>query len=354
MPLKSALITGITGQDGAYLAQLLLHKGYTVHGLHRRTSVDNTERLTQILDHPSIHLHDGDLLDAGNLYRLIAEIGPDEIYNLGAQSHVGTSFKTPDYTAQVDGIGVLRMLEAMRLVAPEARFYQASSSELFGNAPAPQSECTPFQPQSPYACAKLYGYWITVNYRDAYGLHASNGILFNHESPWRAEDFVTRKVTKAVAEIEIGAMDVLSLGNLEARRDWGHARDYVEGMWRMLQQDEAGDYVLATGQTHSVRELVELAFAEVDMPLVWRGFGPDEAGYHARTNRKLVQIDPAFYRPNEVHHLCGDARKARDVLDWTPMTSFKSMIAEMVAADRARLEPYGRGEDALGLFKYAA
>ena len=314
---KRALITGITGQDGAYLAELLLAKGYEVHGVKRRASSFNTQRIDHLYvdpheTHARLHLHYGDLTDATNLIRIVQEVQPDEIYNLAAQSHVQVSFETPEYTANADGIGTLRLLEAIRILGREAvtRFYQASTSELFGASPPPQSETTPFRPQSPYASAKLYGFWITQNYRSGYGLHASNGILFNHESPLRGETFVTRKVTRAVAAIALGMQDRLYVGNLEARRDWGHARDYVEGMWRIVQAEQADDWVLATGEAHSVRELVERAFAEVGREIVWRGSGIDEVGVDRRTNQRLVEIDPRYFRPLEVHHLLGDPSKA--------------------------------------------
>ncbi|HEY7548778.1 MAG TPA: GDP-mannose 4,6-dehydratase [Hyphomicrobiaceae bacterium] len=347
MAHKTALITGITGQDGAFLARLLLDKGYTVHGIKRRSSSFNTARVDDLYVDPHeaetrFFMHYGDLTDATNLVRLIQEHQPDEIYNLAAQSHVQVSFETPEYTANADGLGTLRLLEAMRILGTKdkTRFYQAATSELYGNAvEVPQRETTPFQPRSPYGAAKLYAYWITVNYREAYGLHASNGILFNHEGPMRGETFVTRKITRAVAAIERGLQQRLYLGNLDARRDWGHARDFVEGMWLMLQQREPGDYVLATGEAHSVREFVERAFACVGRTIEWRGKGADEMGADARTGKDLVHIDPRYFRPTEVDALVGDPSKARARLGWTHKTTFAELVAEMVASD---LETIGR------------
>jgi GDPmannose 4,6-dehydratase len=338
---RRALITGITGQDGAYLAELLLSKGYEVHGVKRRSSSFNTERVDHLYQDPHIgdtrfHLHYGDLTDATNLIRLVQETQPHEIYNLAAQSHVQVSFETAEYTANVDALGTLRLLEAIRILGLEktARFYQASTSELYGNVQeVPQRETTPFYPRSPYAAAKLYAYWITVNYREAYGMHASNGILFNHESPIRGETFVTRKITRAVAAMKYGLQDLLWLGNLNAMRDWGHARDYVDGMWRMLQQDEPDDYVLATGETHSVREFVELAFSEIGWVVVWQGTGSDEIGVDAATGRVLVRIDPRHFRPTEVNLLMGDSGKAKERLGWKHETPFRQLVAEMVASD---------------------
>jgi GDPmannose 4,6-dehydratase len=338
---KTALITGITGQDGAYLARFLLAKGYTVHGIKRRASSFNSERVDDLYVDPHeaetrFFMHYGDMTDATNLVRLIQEHRPDEVYNLAAQSHVQVSFETPEYTANADGLGTLRLLEAMRIlgVASSTRFYQASTSELYGEAlEVPQRETTPFNPRSPYAAAKLYAYWITVNYRDAYGMHASNGILFNHESPMRGETFVTRKITRAVAAIERGVQKRLHLGNLDAKRDWGHARDFVEGMWLMLQQPEPGDYVLATGESHSVREFVERAFACVGRTIEWTGKGADEVGVDARTGHDLVRIDPRYFRPTEVDALLGDAAKARAKLGWRHKTTFAELVAEMVAHD---------------------
>jgi GDPmannose 4,6-dehydratase len=338
---KKALITGVTGQDGAYLAELLLAKGYAVHGVKRRSSSFNTERVDHLYQDPhegrtDFFLHYGDLTDATNLIRLVQEVQPDELYNLAAQSHVQVSFETAEYTANADAVGTLRLLEAIRILGMEekVRFYQASTSELYGKAQSvPQNETTPFYPRSPYGAAKLYAYWITVNYREAYGMHASNGILFNHESPLRGETFVTRKITRAVAAIELGLQSRLFLGNLDAKRDWGHARDYVEGMWLMLQQPEADDYVLATGETHSVREFVDLAFAQVGRKLEWRGAGADEEGVDAKTGDVLVAIDPKYLRPTEVDLLLGDPTKAREKLGWRHKTTFADLVREMVQAD---------------------
>jgi len=338
---KKAVITGITGQDGAYLAELLLAKGYEVHGLRRRASSFNTSRIDHLYDDPHVEgvrlfLHYSDMTDATNIGRVIAEIQPDEVYNLAAQSHVAVSFETPEYTANADGVGVARVLEAIRVagLTDKTRFYQASTSELFGKVrEVPQTENTPFYPRSPYAVAKLYGYWITVNYREAYGMHASNGILFNHESPLRGETFVTRKITRAVAAIRHGRQDTLYLGNLDAQRDWGHARDYVEGMWRILQQPQGDDYVLATGETHSVRSFVERSFAVAGITIAWEGEGIDEVGRCTDSGRILVRIDPRYFRPTEVDLLIGDASKAKRVLGWTPTTSLDALIIEMVEAD---------------------
>ena len=338
---KVALIAGVTGQDGAYLAEFLLAKGYVVHGVKRRSSSFNTARIDHLIHDPheegvSFHLHYGDVTDATNIIRIVQETQPDEIYNLAAQSHVQVSFETPEYTANADGLGTLRLLEAIRILGREGktRFYQASTSELFGQArESPQSETTPFYPRSPYAAAKLYAYWITVNYREAYGMHASNGILFNHESPIRGETFVTRKITRAVASIKHGMQDRVYLGNLDARRDWGHARDYADGMWRILQQDHADDYVLATGESHSVREFVEKAFAQIGRTIEWRGNGADERGIDKATGEVLVEIDPRYFRPTEVAALQGDATKARRALGWSHKTSFDTLVKEMVEAD---------------------
>jgi GDPmannose 4,6-dehydratase len=346
MTQKTALISGVTGQDGAYLAELLISKGYKVHGIKRRSSSFNTSRVDHLYVDPHeddlrFEMHYGDLTDSTNLIRIVQEVQPDEIYNLAAQSHVQVSFETPEYTANSDAIGTLRFLEAMRILGMEktARFYQASTSEMYGKAlETPQSETTPFYPRSPYAAAKLYAYWITVNYREGYGMHASNGILFNHEGPTRGETFVTRKITRAVAAIELGQQEKLYLGNLDAKRDWGHARDYVEGMWRIVQQDEPDDYVLATGETHPVREFVELAFAETGVTIEWSGTGVDEKGSCAKTGRVLVEVDPRYFRPTEVDLLLGDPTKARDKLGWTHTTPFRQLVSEMVAADLALLK----------------
>ncbi len=341
---KTALITGVTGQDGAYLAELLLAKGYEVHGIKRRSSSFNTARVEHLYEDPHdsgvrFTMHYGDMTDATNLIRIVQQVQPDEIYNLAAQSHVQVSFETPEYTANSDGLGPLRLLEAIRILGlgEKVRFYQASTSELYGNAPAPQSETTPFEPRSPYAAAKLYGYWITVNYREAYGFHASNGILFNHEGPLRGETFVTRKITRAVAAIEAGAQDRIYLGNLDAKRDWGHARDYVEGMWRIVQQDVAGDYVLATGETHSVRDFVEAAFRETGVAIEWRGAGVKERGFDSASGAVRVEIDQRYFRPTEVDCLIGDPAKAERVLGWRATTKFEALVRDMVAADRAEL-----------------
>ena len=341
---RVALITGITGQDGAYLAELLLAKGYTVHGIKRRSSSFNTARIDHLYVDPHeqnvrLFLHYGDMTDATNLIRIVQETQPDEIYNLAAQSHVHTSFETAEYTANADGLGTLRLLEAVRILklVDKVRFYQASTSELFGSSPPPQNEQTPFHPRSPYAVAKLYAYWVTVNYRQAYGLHASNGILFNHEGPTRGENFVTRKITRAVAAIEAGRQEKLYLGNLDARRDWGHARDYVEGMWRIVQQSEPDDYVLATGVAHSVRDFVELAFRQTGVTLRWEGNGASERGLDSDTGRVLVEVDPKYFRPTEVYHLVGDPSKAHRQLGWRHTTTFEQLVAEMVEADRKRL-----------------
>lgn len=338
---RVALITGVTGQDGACLAELLLSKGYVVHGVKRRSSSFNTGRIDHFYEDPHeagrrFFLHYGDLTDATNLIRLVQEVRPDEIYNLAAQSHVHVSFETPEYTANSDALGTLRLLEALRILnrCREVRFYQASTSELFGNAPtAPQNEKTPFHPRSPYAAAKLYAYWITVNYREAYGVHATNGILFNHEGPTRGETFVTRKITRAVASIVHGLQDRVYLGNLNARRDWGHARDYAEGMWRIANHDPPDDFVLATGEAHSVREFVELAFKEAGIDIVWDGEGVRERGRDAETGAVRVEVDPRYFRPTEVDLLVGDATKAREVLGWAPKSTFRQLVSGMVRAD---------------------
>jgi len=338
---KVALITGVTGQDGAYLAELLLEKGYTVHGIKRRSSSFNTGRIEHLYQDPHEQnqrfiLHYGDMTDSTNLIRIVQQTQPDEIYNLAAQSHVQVSFETAEYTANADATGALRLLEAIRILGLEkkTRFYQASTSELYGKAQAvPQDENTPFYPRSPYGVAKLYAYWIVVNYREAYGMHASNGILFNHESPIRGETFVTRKITRAVAAIHLGLQDKLYIGNLDAKRDWGHAREYVRGMWLMLQQDEPDDYVLATGVTTKVRQFVEWAFAEIGIALNWKGSGVEEKGYDAATGRCLVQVDPRYFRPTEVDLLIGDATKAHIKLNWKHETNAQVLCAEMVRED---------------------
>ncbi|MER8611828.1 GDP-mannose 4,6-dehydratase [Mesorhizobium sp. M0563] len=341
MTRKTALITGITGQDGAYLAELLLAKGYDVHGIKRRSSSFNTGRIDNLYQDPHeknvrLSLHYGDMTDATNLIRIVQEVQPDEIYNLAAQSHVQVSFETAEYTANADAIGTLRLLEAIRLLGltKKTRFYQASTSELYGKVQEiPQRETTPFYPRSPYAAAKIYAYWITVNYREAYDIHASNGILFNHESPMRGETFVTRKITRAAAAISLGLQDKLYLGNLSAERDWGHARDYVEGMWRILQHDVPDDYVLATGVKNSVRRFVELAFNEVGTEIQWVGSGIDEKGIDAKSGAVLVKVDPRYFRPTEVELLIGDASKAERVLGWKATTSLATMVQEMVQSD---------------------
>ena len=341
---QTALITGITGQDGAYLAELLLGKGYIVHGIKRRSSSFNTGRIDNLYQDPHVNnrnfvLHYGDLSDSTNLIRIVQEVQPDELYNLAAQSHVKVSFETPEYTANSDALGTLRLLEAIRILGLEAktRFYQASTSELYGKVQeTPQTEQTPFYPRSPYAVAKLYAYWITINYREAYGLYASNGILFNHESPLRGETFVTRKITRAVAQISQGQQDCLYLGNLDAKRDWGHARDYVDGMWRILQHPEPDDFVLATGLTTSVRDFTQKAFAVAGIFLKWEGSGASEIGRDAESGSVRVRIDPAYYRPTEVDFLLGDASKAREKLGWVPKYDLDQLIEEMVLSDLGR------------------
>jgi GDPmannose 4,6-dehydratase len=343
---KKAVITGITGQDGAYLAELLLAKGYEVHGLRRRSSLFNTGRIEHLYSDPHdpdtrLFLHYFDLTDSTAIHRLVGDITPDEIYNLAAQSHVAVSFETPEYTANADGIGTLRLLEAIRVngLAQQTRFYQASTSELYGQVhETPQRETTPFHPRSPYGVAKLYAYWITVNYRESYGMHATNGILFNHESPLRGETFVTRKITMAVAAIHRGLQETLYLGNLDAQRDWGHARDFVDGIWRIVQADEPRDYVLATGEMHSVREFVERAFARVGTDIAWEGEGVDEVGRCRQTGRALVRVDPRYFRPAEVELLLGDATRARTDLGWQPQVRFEALVEEMVDADLRRLD----------------
>lgn len=351
---KVALITGVTGQDGSYLAELLLAKGYQVHGVKRRSSSFNTGRIEHIYqdpheEDPRFHLHYGDLTDSTNLIRLVQQTQPTEIYNLAAQSHVAVSFETPEYTANADAVGTLRLLEAIRILGMEktARFYQASTSELYGLVQeVPQRETTPFYPRSPYGVAKLYGFWIVVNYREAYGMHASNGILFNHESPLRGETFVTRKITRAAAAIKLGRQERLWLGNLDARRDWGHAREYVRGMWLMLQQDEPDDYVLATGETTPVRTFVEWAFADVGISLRWEGEGVGEKGYCAQTGNCLVEIDPRYFRPTEVDLLIGDPAKAKAKLGWTHETPVRDLAREMVLADLEEMKTAPIAKDA--------
>ena len=341
--MKKALITGITGQDGSYLTELLLEKGYEVHGIIRRQSSQNTERIDHILNDSAfskrVFLHYGDLTDSSNAHALIREIQPDEVYNLAAQSHVAVSFEVPEYTAEATGVGTIRLLEAVRQSGLPIRFYQASTSELFGGLPetAPQSEATPFYPKSPYGAAKLYSFWITKNYRESYGMFACNGILFNHESPRRGETFVTRKITLAVARIAKGLQEKLTLGNLEAKRDWGFAGDYVEGMWRILQQDQPEDYVLATNETHTVREFVEKAFAETGVPIRWEGEGSNEKGYDAKTGKLLVDVSEEFYRPAEVELLWGDSTKAEHELGWRRKVGFAELVKMMVTADLERL-----------------
>ncbi|MCC4771188.1 GDP-mannose 4,6-dehydratase [Methanosarcina sp. DH2] len=338
---KVALLTGVTGQDGAYLAELLLNKGYTVHGMHRRSSLSNTGRIDHLLQDPhqkgsKFFMHYGDLTDSANVIKLIKDIEPDEIYNLGAQSHVQVSFEIPEYTANSDGIGALRILEAIRILGLEdkSKFYQASTSELFGKVrEVPQTETTPFYPRSPYSIAKLYAYWIAINYREAYGMFACNGILFNHESPLRGETFVTRKITIAVSKIKKGLQDKLYLGNLNAKRDWGFAGDYVEAMWLMLQQDKPEDYVVATGETHSVREFTELAFREAGIDIKWEGEGISEIGRDADSGKVIVEVDPMFYRPTEVDLLIGDPSKARERLGWKTKVSFEELVRMMVKSD---------------------
>ena len=345
---KVALITGITGQDGSYLAELLLEKGYEVHGIIRRASTFNTKRIDHLYQDPheedvKLFLHYGDITDSSNLNRLIEKIQPTEIYNLAAQSHVGVSFDSPEYTAEATGVSTLRILDAIRESGVKTKFYQASTSELFGGLPdtAPQSEKTPFYPKSPYGVAKLYSYWITVNYRESYDIFGCNGILFNHESPRRGETFVTRKITRAAAAIHLGMQDKLYLGNLDAKRDWGHAKDYVEGMWRILQQDKPQDYVLSMNETHTVREFVELAFAELGYELEWQGTGVDEKGIDKKSGRVLVEVDPRYFRPAEVELLWGDSTKARTELGWEPKYSFMDLVKEMVQSDLEELKNGG-------------
>ena len=353
MSAKIALITGITGQDGALLAELLLAKGYVVHGVKRRSSSFNTGRVDHLYHDPHeadlrFFMHYGDLTDATNLIRIVQEVQPTEIYHLAAQSHVQVSFETPEYTANADALGTLRLLESIRILGlkDRVRFYQASTSEMFGKVQeVPQRETTPFYPRSPYGAAKVYAYWITVNYREAYGFYACNGILFNHEGPTRGETFVTRKITRAVAAIQLRRQKRLYVGNLDATRDWGHARDFVEGMWLMLQQPAPEDYVLATGEAHSVREFIELAFAQVGRRIAWRGAGKDEQGIDAKSGEVLVEIDPRYFRPTEVDALLGDATKARTKLGWSPKTRFRDLVREMVEADLVEVEREFRRHD---------
>jgi GDPmannose 4,6-dehydratase len=343
---KKAFLTGVTGQDGSYLAELLLAKGYEVHAILRRASVFNTQRIEGILRHPRFITYHGDLSDSSNLHRLLTKIQPDEVYNLGAQSHVGVSFEIPEYTAEVDALGTVRLLDAIRDLNLTTRFYQASTSEMYGGVPetAPQSERTPCAPRSPYAAAKLYAYWITSNYRDGYGLFACNGILFNHESPRRGETFVTKKITKAVANISRGRQQTLRLGNLDAKRDWGYAKEYVEAMWLMLQQSSPKDFVIATGSTQSVRQFVKYAFSEVNIEVAWRGSGIEEKGIDARTGEVRVEVDPHYFRPMEVDLLCGDATRAEKELGWKARTDVRTLCRKMVAYD-LKYETYGGVED---------
>lgn len=338
--MKKAFITGLTGQDGSYLAEFLLEKGYEVHGIIRRASVANTSRIDHLMK--DVHVYYGDMIDSSNLSRLMEKIQPDEIYNLAAQSHVQVSFDVPEFTADVDGLGTLRLLDAIREMRSGTRFYQASTSELFGGLPetAPQSEKTPFYPKSPYGAAKLYAYWITVNFREAYHLYACNGILFNHESPRRGENFVTKKITRSVARIAQGRQDKLSLGNLDAKRDWGYAKDYVEAMWLMLQQEKPDDFVIATGETHTVREFTELAFQHIGVELAWEGEGVEEKAYDRKTNRLLVEVDSKYFRPAEVEFLWGDPSKAKEKLGWTNKTSFERLVEIMMEYDM-KFDNYG-------------
>ena len=341
--IKKALITGITGQDGAYLAELLLVKGYEVHGIKRRSSLFNTDRIDHLYQdphdkNPKLVLHHGDLTDSSSLIRIIQEVQPDEIYNLAAQSHVAVSFEEPEYTANSDALGALRILEAIRILGLEkkTKYYQASTSELFGEVQeTPQTETTPFYPRSPYAVAKLYAYWITINYREAYGLYACNGILFNHESPIRGETFVTRKITRALARIKLGLQDCVYLGNIDAKRDWGHAKDYVEMQWLMLQQDKPEDFTISTGEQHSVREFIEIAAKEVDIEIEWKGEGVDEVGINTKTNTIIIRIDEKYFRPTEVETLLGDSSKAKNKLNWQPKISFQELVEEMMLSDLA-------------------
>ncbi len=344
--MKKAFITGVTGQDGSYLAEYLLEKNYEVHAIIRRSSVFTTQRIDHLLSHTNFNTYHGDLADSSNLHTLLSRIKPDEIYNLGAQSHVAVSFEVPEYTAEVDAVGTIRLLDAIKDLGQKPRFYQASTSELFGGLPetAPQSEKTPFYPKSPYGAAKLYSYWVTVNYREAYGLYACNGILFNHESPRRGETFVTKKITKAAARISQGKQEILTLGNLDAKRDWGYAKDYVECMWLMLQQDRPDDYVIASGETYTVRQFAELAFEEVGIHLRWHGSGVNEKGIDERTGQVRVAVDPRYFRPAEVELLWGDPSKARTQLGWEPKTSIRDLVRMMVNYD-LKYDNYG-GSDA--------
>jgi GDPmannose 4,6-dehydratase len=343
---KTALITGITGQDGSYLAELLIEKGYDVHGIIKRSSVFTTQRIEHLINNKALTLHHGDLTDSSNLHRLVTKLKPAEIYNLGAQSHVAVSFEVPEYTGEVDAMGVIRMLDAIRDTGVDTRFYQASTSELYGGLPetAPQDEKTPFYPKSPYGAAKLYAYWVTVNYREAYNLFACNGILFNHESPRRGETFVTKKITKAVANIFKGKQSCLTLGNLDAKRDWGHAKDYVEAMWLMLQQEKPDDFVIASGETHTVREFVENAFRVVNIEIAWEGEGVNEVGMDKNTGKKLVNINPRYFRPAEVDLLWGNPSKAKEKLNWKPKIGFEELVRQMVKYD-IEYEDYGGKEE---------
>lgn len=331
---KKALITGITGQDGSYLAELLLSKGYEVHGVIRRCSTFNTSRINNILDHDNLNTYYGDVTDTSNLNRILEKVAPDEIYNLAAQSHVKVSFEIPEYTAQVDALGTLRFLDAIKATGVSSKFYQASTSELYGKVlQSPQNEDTPFNPRSPYGVAKLFAYWSIVTYRNAYNIYATNGILFNHESPRRGETFVTRKITIAASKIKLGLQDKLFIGNLDAKRDWGYAPEYVEGMWKMLQQDKPDDFVLATGEMHTVRDFIELSFKNLDIAVAWKGSGLEEVGVDIKNNKEIVKIDPKYYRPLEVEELLGDSKKAEKILDWKAQTKFSQLISIMVKAD---------------------
>jgi GDPmannose 4,6-dehydratase len=340
--MKKAFVTGVTGQDGSYLAELLLSKGYEVHSIVRRSSVFTTQRIDHLFVHPRFNTYHGDLTDSSNLHTLLSKIEPDEIYNLGAQSHVAVSFELPEYTAEVDAVGAIRLLDAIKDLGLKPRFYQASTSELFGGLPgtAPQNESTPFYPKSPYGAAKLYAYWMVVNYREAYGIHACNGILFNHESPRRGETFVTKKITKAAARISQGRQDCLFLGNLDAKRDWGYAKDYVECMWLMLQQDKPGDYVISSGETYTVRDFVSFAFSAAGISIIWEGCGLEEKGIDVKTKQVIVKVDPRYFRPTEVELLWGNSEKARRELGWVPKTNLKELIAIMVDYDLSN-ETYG-------------